>query len=60
MDGMDIDIALLVKLRKFLEECMVGFCSMECNGTLTHNHFQMIVKGSFSSLLVLKREIRLV
>jgi hypothetical protein len=44
MDGMDIDIALLVKLRKFLEECMAGFCSMECNGTLA---FPNDCKGEF-------------
>ena len=58
MDGMDIDIALLVKLRKFIEECMVGFYIMECSATLTHNHFQMVVKGNFSSPLVLKKKIK--
>ena len=39
---------------------MASFCAMECSGTLTHNHFQMVVKGNYSSLLVLKRKLRLV
>jgi hypothetical protein len=29
MGGMDIDMVLLVKSRKFIEECMGGLCSME-------------------------------
>ena len=37
---MDIDVTFLVKLRKFIEECMVGLCSMERCGTLTHKHFK--------------------
>jgi len=40
---MDIDVTFLVKLRKFIEECMVGLCSVEHNGALTHKHFQMVV-----------------
>jgi hypothetical protein len=43
-------LALLVNLRKFIEEeCMAGLCSMERGGALTHKHFQMVMKGHFSS-----------
>ena len=44
VDGANIDIALLVNLRKFIEDkCMVGLCCVERDGALTHKHFQMVV-----------------
>jgi hypothetical protein len=53
--GMGIDIALLVRLREFVEEeCMVGLCFVERGGALTHEQFQMVVEGDFSSLSVLE------
>jgi hypothetical protein len=57
--GIDIDITLLVKLRKFIEEeCMAELCSMERGGGLTHEHFQMVMKGNFSSLMVLTKKVK--
>lgn len=57
--GMDIDIGLLVKSRKFImDECMAGLCSVECGGALTCKHFQMVVKGNFSSLPMWSKKIR--
>lgn len=54
--GIDIDIRFRVNLRKFIEEeCMVELCSVEQGGALTHKHFQVIVKGKFSSLPVLNK-----
>ena len=39
--GMDMDIRVLIKLRKFMkEECIVVLCSMERGGTLMHKHFK--------------------
>lgn len=59
VDGIDIDIGLFVNLRKFIEEeCMSGLCCMEWGGALTHKHFQLIVIGNFSSLLVLNKNIK--
>lgn len=56
MGGTDVDIGLLVNLRKFIEdECM---CSMGRGGALTHNHFQMFVNGNFISLPLLKKIIK--
>jgi len=54
--GIDIGIVLLVKLRKFFEEQYVVFC--RGGGPLTHKHFQMIVNGNFTSLLVLSKKIK--
>lgn len=31
---------------------------MERGGTLTHKHFQMVMKGNFSSLLMLNKKIK--
>ena len=55
---MNIDIAFLVKLRKFICKGMHGKCSMECGGSLTYKHFQMIVKGIFTSLPGLNKKIK--
>lgn len=55
----DVDIALLVNLRKFIEEeCVVGLCSMEHCVMVTHKHFQMVVKGNCSRLLVSNKKIK--
>lgn len=44
VEGVDIGIALLVSLRKFLEkECRVDLYSMEHGGALTRKHFQTMV-----------------
>lgn len=60
MGGMDVDIALLVKLKWFIEEqCIAGLCSVKIRGALTHKHLQMVVKGNFVSLPVLKKKIKL-
>ena len=57
--GMKINVGLLFKLRKYIqEECMVGLCSIEQSGALTHDHFQLLVKGKFSSLPVLNKKIK--
>ena len=54
MGGMDIDVGLLGNLKRFIEdECMVGLCLMEQGSALTNKHFQMVVKGNFSSLPML-------
>lgn len=54
--GIDIDIRCLVNLRKFIEEeCMAGLCYVEQGGALTHKHFQVVVKGNFSSLSILNK-----
>lgn len=38
--GMDIDIKPLVKVTKFIDiHCVVGLCSIERIGVLTHKHF---------------------
>lgn len=51
MGGIDIDIALPMKLRKFIEEnWMAWFCSVEQGGAWTHKHFEIVVRGTFSSL----------
>lgn len=56
---MDINIGLLVNLRKFIEnECMVGLCYVEHGGALTHKHFQMFVRGNCSSILELNKKIK--
>ena len=56
MGEMDVDIATLVKLKRFIEEqCNVGLWSIERVGALTHKHFQMVVKGDLASLLVLNK-----
>ena len=45
---MDIDIGVLVKLRKFIEEeSMVSLCFVDCGTALTHKYFQMVMKGKF-------------
>lgn len=58
LGGMDVDIALLVKLKRFIkEQCIIGLCFVERVGVLTHKHFRMMVKGNFASLLVLNKII---
>ena len=37
---------------------MASLYSIEHNNALTHKHFQMTVKGNFSSLLVLNKKIK--
>jgi hypothetical protein len=55
--GKDIDVSLLVNLRRFIEEnCSVGLCLVERGGALTHKHFHMVVKEDFSSLLALDKK----
>jgi hypothetical protein len=45
---MDVDVALLVISRTFIEEHYIAdLCSMERGGALTHMHFQLVVKGGF-------------
>ena len=57
--GLDVDIAVLVKMKRFIEEqCIVGLRSMERGGVLTHKHLQMMVKDNFVSLLVLNKKIK--
>lgn len=56
MGGTDIGIALLVKLRKFIKEEYIVLCRE--GGPLTHKHFQMVVDGNFTSLLVLNKQIK--
>ena len=47
---MDVDIKLLVSLRRFIEDhCIVGFYVVERGGALTHKHFQMAVKGNVNT-----------
>jgi hypothetical protein len=55
---MNINIALLVKLRKYICKGMHGRCSMERGGALTHKHFQMIANGNFTSLQALNKKIK--
>ena len=44
MERGDVEIRLLVKVNKFIEEqCIVGMCLIEREGALMHMHFQMIV-----------------
>ena len=57
--GVDIDITLLVNLRRFIEDhCIVRSCAVERGGALTHKHFQMMLKGNFRNLLVLNKKIK--
>ena len=59
MGGVDVDVGLLVNLRRFIEDhCFAGLCSVERGGALTHKHFQMMVKGNFTSLLVLNKKTK--
>ena len=60
MGGKEVDIGLLVNLRKFIKEgCnMAGLCSLECGGAVMHKHFQMMVKGNFSILPLLNKKIK--
>lgn len=40
-------------------ECIAGVCSVEKGGgALTHKHFQMMMKGNFTSLAVLNKKIK--
>lgn len=40
MERMDVDIGLLVNLRRFIDKhSIVGLCSVERGGVLTHNLF---------------------
>lgn len=60
MGGMDVDIGLLVNLTKFIEdECIARLCSMGRGGALTHKHFQMVLKGNFTSLPMLNKKIKI-
>lgn len=46
--GMDVDVVLLVNLRRFIEEHYIAsLCFVERGGALTHKHFQLVVKGGF-------------
>lgn len=46
-------------LRRFIQENYnVGLCPFEKSGALTHKHFQMMVKGNFSSLRVFNNNIK--
>lgn len=55
--GTDMDIRVIIKLRKFMkEECIVVLCSMERGGALTHKHFQVIVKGNGTRLPMLNKK----
>ena len=57
--GTHVCIRLLVNLRKFIEgQCIVGFCSSERGGALMHKHFQMVMKGNFTSPPVLNNICR--
>jgi hypothetical protein len=48
MGGVDIDIKLLVYLRRFVEDnCIVDLCLVERGSALTQKHFQIVVKGIF-------------
>lgn len=59
MGGVDVDIVLLMNLRRLIEDhCIARLCFVERGGALTHKHFQMMVKGNFSSLLVLNKQIK--
>lgn len=54
--GTDVHIGLIVNLRKFIEgQCIVGLCSVERESALMHKHFQMVIKGNFTSPLVLNK-----
>ena len=54
-----MDIGVFVNLREFIEEeSMAGLCSVEHGGALIYKHFQMVVKGNFSSLPVLNKKIK--
>lgn len=56
MGGVDIDVRLLVYLRRFVkEDCIVGLCLVERGSALTQKHIQMVVRGGFYSLLVLNK-----
>jgi hypothetical protein len=46
--SMDVDIAVC------MDECIVGLCSIERGWLLTPKHFQMVVKGNFTSLPIFK------
>ena len=59
MGGVDIDVRLLVNLRRFTKEnCIAGLCLVERGSALTQKHFQMVVRGNFNSLLVLNQTIK--
>jgi hypothetical protein len=41
---------------RFIEEdCVAGLCSVDKGDALMHNHFQMVMKGNFSSRILLIR-----
>jgi hypothetical protein len=57
--GVDGDIALPMNLSHLIEDhCISQLCSVEKGGALTHKHFQMMVKGNLSSLLLLNKKIK--
>lgn len=57
--GMDVDIALLVKLKRIIEEqCIARLCSEEKGGAFTNKHFQMVVKGYFAGPPVLNKRTK--
>ena len=46
-------------MRRLVEdEHINGLCFVERGGALTYKHFQMMVKGNFTSLLVLNKKIK--
>jgi hypothetical protein len=56
MEGVDVDIRLLVKMKNFIEEqCAARMCLIERGGALMHMHFQMAMKGNFTSLRALNK-----
>lgn len=55
-----MDIRLLVTLKKFIwEQCIARLYLIEKGGASTHKHFQMVVKGNFTSLPVLNTKIKI-
>jgi hypothetical protein len=58
MGGRDVDIGLLVNLRKFIEdECIVGLCSVERCGALTYISFSKWWSRGFHEFAVVEQEI---
>ena len=55
-----MDVGHLVNLRRFVEEhSIVGLCSVERGGALTHKHFQiMVVKRNSTSLPMFKKKFK--
>ena len=46
-----------MKLKRFIEDqSIVGTCLIERGGALMHKHFQMVMKGKFTSLPALNQK----